>query len=91
MCIYIFLYFLTTNITTNIIKMKNTYPAAAAAAVAAGGGKKSKKTAAPEKTYLPDLHKCPDGRSRKAFRVKGKGNTIYVVYKGVVTAVKKIK
>jgi hypothetical protein len=69
--------------------MKNTYPAAAA--VAAGGGKKSKKTAAPEKTYLPDLHKCPDGRSRKAFRVKGKGNTIYVVYKGVVTAVKKIK
>ena len=65
--------------------------AAPAAAVAAGGGKKSKKTAAPEKTYLPDLHKCPDGRSRKAFRVKGKGNTIYVVYKGVVTAVKKIK
>jgi hypothetical protein len=43
------------------------------------------------KTYLPDLHKCPDGRRRKAFRIKGKGNTLYVVYKGVVTPVSKIK
>ena len=81
---------------TKIIKMNKTdsvtsEAAAAAPAGTGGGGKKSKKTAAPEKTYLPYLHKCPDGRSRKAFRVKGKGNTIYVVYKGVVTAVKKIK
>jgi hypothetical protein len=33
---------------------------------------------------IKDLYKCNDGRLRKAFRIKGRGNTKFVTYKGKV-------
>jgi hypothetical protein len=33
-----------------------------------------------KKTYLPSC-KCKDGRNRKPFRIQGRGNTLYVMYK----------
>ena len=43
------------------------------------------------KTYLPNLYKCNDNRLRKAFRIKGRGNTIYVMYKKIVINARKIE
>lgn len=36
------------------------------------------------KTYLSDV-KCNDGKIRKSFRLKGRGNTVYVMYKKKIT------
>ena len=44
-----------------------------------------------EKTYLKSLYKCKDGRTRKAFRIKGRGNTIFVFYKKQLTKISDIK
>jgi len=43
------------------------------------------------KTYLPTLYKCKDGIARKAFKIKGKGNTIYVIKKGIIVKANSIK
>jgi len=51
----------------------------------AGGGAKQ------ELIYLPEKCKCADGRIRRVFRIKGKGNTLYVMNKGVVTKKSDIK
>ena len=49
------------------------------------------KTNTDIKTYLPDKRKFSDGRERRVFRIKGKGNTLYVKYKGIDTEVNNIK
>jgi len=42
------------------------------------------------KRYLNKLYKCPDGRLRKAFRIQGKGNTIFVTCKKNIVKAKSI-
>ena len=42
------------------------------------------------KNYLKELYKCKDNRLRKAFRIKGRGNSIFVNYKGCATVVSKV-
>ena len=37
-----------------------------------------------DRILIKDLYKCNDGRLRKAFRIKGRGNTKFVTYKGKV-------
>ena len=54
-------------ITKKIVKKTDTGPS--------GGGKIIKK-------YLPQLYKCNDNKTRKAFRIKGSGSSVYVMYKG---------
>lgn len=51
----------------------------AGAVTGGGGGKKQKRV------YLPEPCKCADGYTRRVFKILGKGNTLYVVYKGRVT------
>lgn len=42
------------------------------------------------KRYLKQLYKCPDGRLRKAFRIQGNGNTIFVICKKNIVKAKSI-
>jgi hypothetical protein len=48
------------------------------------GGKKAKQI---QYKYLSELYKCNDGKLRKAFRIPGKGNTKFVMVKGVATKI----
>jgi hypothetical protein len=48
------------------------------------GGKGGKDVIAKDRVMIKDLYKCNDGRLRKAFRIKGRGNTKFVTYKGKV-------
>jgi len=41
--------------------------------------------------YLQDMLKCKDGRMRRAFRIPGNGQTIFVMCNGVPTKSKEIK
>lgn len=54
------------------------------AAAVSGGGKKQKQKQE-TRVYLPKPCKCSDGYTRRVFKIPGKGNTLYVMYKGRVT------
>ena len=55
-----------------------------------GGGSLNKEIKRSDKKYMDKLFVCNDGRARKAFRVSGKGNNIFVMYKGICVAARDI-
>ena len=42
------------------------------------------------KNYMDNLYLCKDNKKRKAFRIKGMNNTIYVMFKKNVTKASEI-